>query len=63
MEKEPAKARTVEVSGQELQVLHLIRQLGYGQLVITVRDGRPCLVEEIRRSIQFRSGRLQSNRL
>ena len=54
MEKEPAKARTVEVSGQELQVLQLIRPLGYGQLVITVRDGRPCHVEEIRRSIQIR---------
>ena len=54
MEKEPAKARTVEVSGQELQVLQLIRQLGYGQLVITVRDSKPCHVEEIRKSIQIR---------
>lgn len=54
MEKETAKTKTVEVNGQEWQVLQLIRQLGYGQLVITVRDSKPCHVEEIRKSIQIR---------
>ena len=54
MEKEKAQAMTVEVSPQEWQVLQLIRQLGYGQLLITVRDSKPCHVEEIRRSIQIR---------
>lgn len=38
---------------QELQLIRLIRELGYGELNITVKAGKPVHVNEIRRSIQL----------
>lgn len=52
MEKE--KAITMDITEQEWQVLQLIRELEYGELLITVKGGKPVRAEEIRRSIQIR---------
>lgn len=40
---------------QELQLIRIIREMGYGELNITVKAGKPVHVNEIRRSIQLNS--------
>ena len=42
-----------ENSLQEQKLLELIRNLSYGQLLISIKDGKPIRVEEIRKSIQL----------
>ncbi len=53
MEKDKPREPLPPLSVQEERVIRLIRELGYGQVMITVRDGKPCRVEEIRKSIQL----------
>ena len=53
MERNRPREALAPLSVQEEQVIRLIRELGYGQVMITVRDGKPCRVEEIRKSIQL----------
>lgn len=50
---EEEKKVTVRITAREQQVLNLIRELNYGELRVLVRDGQPCRVEEIRKSIQI----------
>ena len=38
---------------QERKLIQIIRELGYGELNITVKAGKPILVNEIRKSIQL----------
>lgn len=52
MEKAPANP--ARISDQEWQVIRLIRDLGYGELVITVKESRPIRVEEVRKSIPIK---------
>ena len=40
-------------SEKEEKLLNLIRELGFGQIVIYVADGQPVRAEEIRKSIKF----------
>ena len=40
---------------QEQKLIQIIRELGYGELNITVKAGKPILVNEIRKSIQLNS--------
>ncbi len=42
---------TLRITEQDKQVIRLMRELNYGQLVINVKEGKPIHVEEIRRSI------------
>ena len=42
---------TLKITEQDKQVIRLMRELNYGQLVINVKEGKPIHVEEIRRSI------------
>ena len=42
---------TLRINEQDKQVIRLMRELNYGQLVINVKEGKPIHVEEIRRSI------------
>ena len=51
-EKEKLSLR--EISEQEWQVLQHLRELQYGELLVSVKDGRPIRVEEIRKSIQIK---------
>lgn len=37
----------------ELQLIHLIRSLDYGEVRVLIKDGKPVRVEEVRRSIQL----------
>lgn len=48
------KTTMLAISDQEQQIIKLIRELGYGQVLITVKEGKPCRVEEIRKSIQIK---------
>ena len=41
---------TVEIKAQEWQIIKLIRDLDYGQLVVSVKNGKPVHVES-RKSI------------
>lgn len=54
MEKTKEKATEVELNEQELRLIQLIRELGYGQIVISVRSGVPTHVEEIRKSVPLK---------
>ena len=51
---EKEKLTLHEISDQEWQVLQHLRQLQYGELLVSVKDGRPIRVEEIRKSIQIK---------
>lgn len=51
---EQDKKVTLSITEQEHQVIKLIRELGYGELSILVKDGKPYRVEEIRKSIQIK---------
>lgn len=51
---EKEKLTLHEISDQEWQVLQHLRQLQYGELLVSVKDGRPIRLEEIRRSIQIK---------
>ena len=46
--KKPAEARC---SGAEKQLIHMIRELKYGEIRVIVQDGRPVRAEEIKKSI------------
>ena len=51
---EQIKKTPVPITDQEYQVIELIRGLGYGELSILVKEGKPYRVEEIRKSIQIK---------
>jgi len=34
-----------QVNAQEMQIIKLMRELGYGQLVVSVKNGKPVHVE------------------
>ena len=51
---EQEKRVTLQITEQEHQGIKLIRELGYGELSILVKDGKPYRVEEIRKSIQIK---------
>lgn len=38
---------------QEKRLIALIREMGFGEMHITVRNGKPVRVEEIRKSVQL----------
>lgn len=48
------KTNEVELNEQELRLIQLIRELGYGQIVLSVRGGVPTHVEEIRKSVPLK---------
>ena len=53
MEKEKARTVTVEISEQEWQIIRLMREIEYGELLVMLQAGRPLRVEEIRKSIKI----------
>ena len=46
-------ASMINLSDQEKKLLDIIRKLGFGQVIITIKDGKPISIEEIRKSIQL----------
>ncbi len=50
MEKNGAENELTE-KGKKL--IDLIRSIGYGEIRVTVRDGDPILVEEVKKSIKL----------
>jgi len=45
---------SVLITKQEQQVIELMRQIEYGELVISIKGGSPVRVEEVRKSIQIK---------
>ena len=50
MDKAKEANVNVEIKAQEWQIIQLIRDLDYGQLVVSVKNGKPVHVES-RKSI------------
>ena len=48
-----SEIRIESLTEQEKKLIQIIRELGYGELNITVKAGKPILVNEIRKSIQL----------
>lgn len=45
------KTLSAQPSEQEKKLLDIIRALGYGEILIKVKDGKPIRAEEIRKSV------------
>ncbi len=43
--KSASTTENVNVNAQELQIIKLMRELDYGQIVISVKNGKPVHVE------------------
>ncbi len=43
----------MQLSEREEKLISLIRDLGFGQVLIYVSDGQPVRIEEIRKSIKI----------
>ncbi len=41
------------ISTQEGALLKVLREIGYGQVVIHLKDGQPVRIEEVRKSIEL----------
>ena len=54
MEKREAPVKPAEISEQEWQVVQLMRKVEYGELLVSIKGGKPVRVEEIRKSIQIK---------
>ena len=52
MEKE--SAITAQISEQEWQIIQLMREIEYGELLISMKGGKPVRAEEVRKSIQIK---------
>ena len=52
MEKE--RAITAQISEQEWQIIQLMREIEYGELLISMKGGKPVRAEEVRKSIQIK---------
>lgn len=48
-----SEIKVESLTEQEKKLIQIIRELGYGELNITVKAGKPILVNEIRKSIQL----------
>lgn len=46
-------AKRIEVTAKEEQLLKMIRELGFGEMVIHVSNGQPIRAEEIKKSVKF----------
>ena len=42
-----------ELSEKEKKLIELVRDTGYGEIRVAVRDGQPVLVEEVKRSVKL----------
>lgn len=42
-----------ELSEKEKKLIELIRSTGYGEIRVAVRNGRPVLVEEVKKSFKL----------
>ena len=46
-----AKRAEIRYSGAEKHLIHMIRELKYGEVRVIVQDGKPVRAEEIKKSI------------
>lgn len=44
----------IEVNAAEEKILEMIREIEFGQILITIKHGTPIRVEEIRKSIDLK---------
>ena len=52
MEKVKSADAKENINAQELQIIKLMRELDYGQLVVSVKNGKPVHIE-MRKSISL----------
>ena len=48
------KKVTIELNDAEHQVIQLIREVGFGQIIVTVKEGKTVHIEE-RKSFQIKN--------
>ena len=48
------KLTQIEINAAEEKILEMIRELDFGQMLITIKNGTPIRVEEIRKSIDLK---------
>ena len=53
-EVEKEQVVSAQISEQEWQIIQLMREIDYGELVISMKGGKPIRVEEVRKSIQIK---------
>ena len=44
----------VELTEQEMQVINIMRDIEYGELMVAIQGGKPVRVEEVRKSIKIK---------
>ena len=47
------KCDIIEISDKEKKLLKLLKEIGYGEVVIFLQDGQPIRVEETKKSIKL----------
>ena len=50
---EKDETKKIAVTFREEQLLRMIRELGFGEIVIHVSEGQPMRAEEIKKSVKF----------
>ena len=45
--------KDLELSEKDIQLIRMIRQVGYGEIHIHISDGKPVRAEEIKKSVKF----------
>jgi hypothetical protein len=50
---EEHKESVIKLNEKEIQLIQMIRKIGYGEMHIHVSDGKPIRAEEIRKSVKF----------
>lgn len=53
MMTEKDEVKQIKVSSKEEQLLKMVRELGFGEMLIHVSDGQPVRAEEIKKSVKF----------
>lgn len=54
MENTKEKYLKVELTEQEMQVINIMRDIEYGELMVAIQGGKPVRVEEVRKSIKIK---------
>lgn len=54
METAKEKCREEKLTEQEMQVIKIMRDIEYGELMVSIQGGKPVRVEEVRKSIKIK---------
>lgn len=54
MENNKGKCVEEKLTEQEIQVIKIMRDIDYGELMVSIQGGKPVRVEEVRKSIKIK---------